>query len=69
MPHPTMIACGLSLPHRSKMGLTGIKYGRKIMKHMKGMGAYKKDMSGGMMPTTRPVMTIQPVAPRTLKFR
>jgi hypothetical protein len=67
MPHPTMIACGLSLPHRSKMGLTGLKYGRKLMK---GMGAYKKDMSGGMMPPrTRPPMTIQPAPTRTLKFR
>jgi len=71
MPQPSMIACGLSLPHRSKMGFTGLKYGRKIKGFMKGMGAYKKDMVGGMMPPpmTRPVMTIQPVAPRTLKFR
>jgi len=43
---PRMVACGLSLPHRSKMGLTGMKYGRKIKNAMKmiGMGAYKKDM-------------------------
>ena len=41
---PRMVACGLSLPYRSKMGLTGLKYGRKIKNVMKGMGAYKKDM-------------------------
>ncbi len=66
MPSPQMIACGLSLPHRSKMGLTGLKYGRKIMK-MVGKGAYKKDtMMGGAMHTAvmRPA-----VEPRTLKFR
>ena len=42
-PPPRMVACGLSLPYRSKMGLTGMKYGRKIKK-MIGMGAYKKDV-------------------------
>lgn len=43
---PKMVACGLSLPYRSKMGLTGMKYGRKIKNVMKmaGMGAYKKDI-------------------------
>ena len=46
MPPPRMVACGLSLPYRSKMGLTGMKYGRKIKNAMKmmGTGAYKKDM-------------------------
>jgi len=63
MPSPSMIACGLSLPHRARMQLTGLKkYGRKL-KDMKmvGMGAYKKDLpmmaASGHMPT------------RTLKFR
>ena len=61
-----MIACGLSLPHRSKMGLTGLKYGRKIMK-MTGMGARKKDMMGGAM---QPAVMRPAVMPaRTLKFR
>ena len=66
MAHPTMIACGLSLPHRTRMGITGLKYGRKIMKHMKGTGAYKKDMIGGevMRPAVMPR-----TQPRTLKFR
>ena len=43
---PRMVACGLSLPYRSKMGLTGMKYGRKIKNAMKmvGMGAHKKDV-------------------------
>jgi len=61
MPSPQMIACRLSMPHKARMGLTGLKkYGRKLkdMKMM-GMGAYKKDVmtaSGhGQM--------------RTLKFR
>jgi hypothetical protein len=45
-PPPKMVACGLSLPHRTKMGLTGLKYGRKIKNVMKmlGTGAMKKDM-------------------------
>jgi len=62
MPHPTMIACGLSLPHKARMGITGIKYGRKVKK-MFGMGAYKKDMIGSavMQPAVMPS--------RTLKFR
>ncbi len=65
MPSPSMIACGLSLPHRSKMRLTGLKYGRKIMK-MIGKGAYKKDMMGGeiMRPAVMPR-----TQHRTLKFR
>jgi hypothetical protein len=54
-----MIACGLSLPHRARMGLTGLKkYGRKVMK---GMGAYKKDMP--MIASGTHGQT------RTLKFR
>ena len=63
MPSPSMVACGLSLPHRSKMGLTGIKYGRKIKNAMKmvGMGAYKKDMP--MVASGSHGQT------RTLKFR
>jgi len=62
MPSPQMVACGLSLPHRARMQLTGLKkYGRKL-KEMKmvGMGAYKKDLpmtASGHMPI------------RTLKFR
>ena len=62
MAQPRMIACGLSLPHRARMGLSGLKYGKKIKMKMLGTG-YKKDMpmtaSGvpGHMPT------------RTLKFR
>lgn len=61
MPHPTMIACGLSLPHKARMGITGIKYGRKVKK-MFGMG-HKKDMIGSavMQPAVQPS--------RTLKFR
>ena len=63
MPSSQMIACGLSLPHRSRMGLTGLKkYGRKLkdMKMM-GTGAYKKDL---------PIMTASGHMPtRTLKFR
>lgn len=62
MPSPSMIACGLSMPHKARMGLTGLKkYGRKLkeMKIMKGMGAYKKDMiASGTHGQTR-----------TLKFR
>ena len=58
-----MIACGLSLAHRARMGLSGVKYGRKIMK-MTGMGAQKKDMIASGMHTMRPQ-----VMPRTLKFR
>ena len=54
-----MIACGLSLPHRARMGLTGLKkYGRKVMK---GMGAHKKDMP--MIASGTHGQT------RTLKFR
>jgi len=62
MPHPTMIACGLSLPHRARMQITGLnKYGRKVKK-MFGMG-HKKDMIGSavMQPAVMPS--------RTLKFR
>ena len=67
MPSPSMIACGLSLPHRSKMGRTGLKYGRKIMK-MVGTGAYKKDMMmGGAMQTAVMRPAVEPR--RTLKFR
>ncbi len=64
---PQMIACGLSLPHRSRMGRTGLKYGRKIMK-MVGSGAYKKDMmmGGAMQPA---VMRPAVMPARTLKFR
>ncbi len=59
MPQPSMIACGLSLPHRARMGLTGLKkYGRKVMK---GMGAHKKDMP--MIASGTHGQT------RTLKFR
>jgi len=59
MPSPQMVACGLSLPHRARMGLTGLKkYGRKVMK---GMGAYKKDMP--MIASGTHGQT------RTLKFR
>jgi hypothetical protein len=61
MPSPSMIACGLSLPHRSKMGLTGLKYGRKLVKAMKGSGAYKKDVP--MIASGTHGQT------RTLKFR
>ena len=69
MASPSMIACGLSLPHKARMGITGLKYGRKIMKHMKGTGAYKKDyMMGGAMPG--PQLAVMPrQQPRTLKFR
>ena len=67
MAHPQMIACGLSLPHKARMGITGMKYGRKIMKHMKGTGAYKKDyMMGGAM---QPAVMKPAVMPRPLKFR
>ncbi len=66
MPSPSMIACGLSLPHRSKMRLTGLKYGRKIMK-MVGKGAFKKDYVGGTMHTE--VMRPAVMPARTLKFR
>ena len=67
MAHPQMIACGLSSQHRSKMGRTGLKYGRKIMK-MVGTGAYKKDMMmGGAMQTA--VMRPAVMPARTLKFR
>jgi len=59
-----MIACGLSLPHRSKMRLTGVKYGRKIMNHMNGSGAYKKDMIASGMHTA-----VMKPEPRALKFR
>ena len=44
MPSPSMIACGLSLPHRSRMKIAGVKFGKKLMKSMTGMGAYKMDM-------------------------
>ena len=58
-----MIACGLSLPHRAKMGLSGLKYGKKIK--MLGTG-YKKDMP-------MPVMSASGMSghmpTRTLKFR
>ena len=67
MPHPTMVACGLSLPHRTRMGITGLKFGRKIMKHMKGTGAQKKDMTGGAMQTAVMRPAVEPR--RTLKFR
>ena len=59
MPSPSMIACGLSLPHRSRMKIAGVKFGKKMMK---GMGAYKKDYVGGAMQST-----VMPT--RTLKFR
>ena len=66
MASPSMIACGLSLPHRSRMRITGLKYGRKLMK-MVGKGAYKKDyMMGGAM---QPAVMRPAVQPRTLKFR
>ena len=66
MKQPSMIACGLSLPHRAKMGLSGLKYGKKIKMKMLGNGAYKKDMpmpvmSASGMPGHMPT--------RTLKFR
>ena len=63
MKQSRMIACGLSLPHRAKMGLSGLKYGKKIKMKMLGTG-YKKDM---------PVMSASGMAghmpTRTLKFR
>ena len=66
MPSPSMIACGLSLPNCSRMGRTGLKYGRKIMK-MVGSGAYKKDMMGGAM---QPAVMRPAVMPsRNVKFR
>ena len=61
---PRMVACGLSLPYRSKMGLTGMKYGRKIKK-MVGMGAYKKDM----IASGNPQISTPHGQTRTLKFR
>jgi hypothetical protein len=61
MPSPSMIACGLSLPHRARMKIAGVKFGKKLMKSMSGTGAYKKDM---------PMMAASGHAPtRTLKFR
>ena len=56
-----MIACGLSLPHRSRMKIAGVKFGKKLMKSMSGMGAYKKDMP--MIASGTHGQT------RTLKFR
>ena len=60
MRSPQMVACGLSLPHKARMGLTKLKYGRKL-KGMVGMGAYKKDMP--MIASGTHGIT------RTLKFR
>ena len=66
MNQPRMLACGLSLPHRARMGLNGLKYGKKIKMKMLGTGAYKKDMP-------MPVMSASGMAghmpTRTLKFR
>ena len=61
MPSPSMIACGLSLPHRARMKIAGIKFGKKLMKSMTGTGSYKKDMP--MIASGTHGQT------RTLKFR
>ena len=53
MPHPSMIACGLSLPHRARMGLTGLKkYGRKVMKGMGAQKGYAHDCFRNSRPNT-----------------